>query len=218
MDIGANVGLISAPLALAIRSGTSSRPCVVAIEALPDNCTALRKNIVLNSLEDCVSIHELALGDVTRDALINVEGDLERGEGSGTASIDPDGWTESRVLQTVHVVTMDALWEEGRLPPGCHVIKLDTDGYDLKIMRGSREFLSFHRPVIFGEFHAECEGWHGHGLKDVITFAAGGNYVVWQRLAKSFFFSSTISPDDYVQDLLLVPRETVAAMRWCMRD
>jgi hypothetical protein len=39
-----------------------------------------------------------------------------------------------------------------------NVLKIDTDGFDLKVLRGSRQILERYNPVIFFE-------WYGRGLR-----------------------------------------------------
>lgn len=65
LDVGANIGLISIPVALLVK--TDSSPRVVAIEAVPDNCAALRKNVALNELEHDVAVFESPVGDIEKD-------------------------------------------------------------------------------------------------------------------------------------------------------
>lgn len=196
LDIGANIGLISIPFAKTVR-----KP-VFAVEAVPDNVEVLRRNVELNGLEDLITILPFAAGDQPGVAQIQVEGDLRPGEGTGTGNILPPGSTWG-VRQPVNVRTLD----DAGLPPGCSVIKIDTDGYDLKVLQGGARFLERERPLIFGEFSAHCLAWHGQTIDDVATFAAEHRYKTLFRVGQSWEFRSYERGMTVEQDLLLVPSE-----------
>ncbi|HEX9983477.1 MAG TPA: FkbM family methyltransferase [Thermoanaerobaculia bacterium] len=183
LDVGANVGFISIPFAL------RSKAPVVAVEAVPDNVAVLRRNVAANGLQSAITIVPLALGTAPGKVEIQVEGNLHPGDGTGTANILPDGSTYDCVRQELEITTLDLL----DLPPRCGVVKLDTDGYDLKVLQGGVEFLARERPLIFGEFSAHCLAWHGQTADDVVAFARAQRYDVYGF--------------DGAGDLLLVPVE-----------
>jgi len=216
LDIGANIGLISIPFTLtSIKNecdGGNARVAAIAIEAVPDNCQALRTNVALNELAQHVLIHQAALGESAKTIKIQVEGNLEAGQGTGTANILPDESTYQCTKQTLELRKLDGLG----LPAGCSVIKIDTDGYDLKVLQGGVEFLKSERPVIFGEFSAHCLAWHGQTLADVKVFAADNGYCVWEKLPGTLKFTTTLNLQAFVQDLLLVPEELVQQYVWCI--
>ncbi len=215
LDIGANIGMITVPFAMMARGGTSSRPSVVAVEAVPDNTRALEVNIKLNQLDGDVKVIGSALGDVEKTIQIQVEGDLSVGEGSGTANILADGSTYACVTQSLRLLTLDGLLESGVIDSGCAVIKIDTDGYDLKVLQGGIRFLTESRPVIFGEFSAHCMQWHQQSVVDVVAFAETQNYRLLYRQDASFRFDAQQPADGFRQDLLLIPLEHAHRFSWC---
>lgn len=209
LDVGANIGLIAIPFAKL----TGGR--VVAVEAVPDNVIVLRHNVAANDLNDAITILPVGLGDEAKIVQIQVEGDLQAGEGTGTANILPDGSSYECVRQELRIERLDAL----ALPDGCSVMKIDTDGYDLKVVMGGVEFLQRNRPIVFGEFSAHCLAWHGQSVEDVIAFARTHGYETWRRQGTSWRFAPFAeSTDKFEQDLLLVPREKAAALRAGMGD
>ena len=215
LDIGANIGLISIPFAIRtqlLSPSISNGSVVVAIEAVPANFRALSTNVAINHLQSAVKMFETALGDETKEIEILVEGDLVAGQGTGTASILPSDSTFACVRQRLQLRRLDDLG----LPSGCTVIKIDTDGYDLKVLLGADKFLASERPVIFGEFSAHCMQWHEQTVADVVEFCAQRNYQVWQRLADKLSFFETVDPQSYSQDLLLVPVERRQQFLWAL--
>jgi len=216
LDVGANIGTISIPFALrsANESTLSSdgRVLVMAVEAVSDNVDALRKNINLNKLCSVVPIFPFGLGDISKTVRIQVEGDLSAGAGTGTANIMADDSNWECVTQSIEIKRLDEL----DLPTNCAVMKIDVDGYDLKVLQGGVDFLRRARPVVFGEFAAHCMNWHGQSLDDVVRFCSSIEYLVCMRLADSYKFTEKLDHDRFVQDLLLVPRELAAAFAWCL--
>lgn len=215
LDVGANVGLISVPYAIRMANSPqqpAGGPLAVAIEAVPDNFRALQTNVALNGLVSQVRTVEAALGDDARDIEINVEGDLRAGQGTGTASILPTDSTYVCERQRLQLRRLDDL----KLPNNCAVIKIDTDGYDLKVLKGAETFVSASRPVIFGEFSAHCMRWHGETAADVEVFARAHQYLVWQRSKGNWRFSATVDLGTFSQDLLLVPNECLERYSWAL--
>ncbi len=225
LDIGANIGLIGIPTALMISkspNALSFKPHVICIEAVPDNEKALRHNVTLNDAHEIISVIGTGLGEIPGKVDIQVEGDLKLGEGTGTANVlpvgstmDPNGKYEC-VKIPIQITTIDVLMHASALPGKCAVIKIDTDGYDLKILRGGREFLSQNRPIIYGEFAAGCLKWHSESIMDVVEFSKSIDYLLWQRLpGKVFRFTHSIDAKSYSQDLMLVPVEYANNLAWC---
>ena len=220
LDVGANVGLVSIPAALLLalkgaRAGNARQ--VVCIEAVPANARALRENVHLSGTEDLIDVIESAVGEAVKTVEIQVEGNLAEGEGSGTASILAEKSTYECVRIPLLVTTLDGLVREGRLLPSCTVMKIDTDGYDLKVLQGGAEFLRKTRPVIFGEFSAHCMKWHGQTIKDVVEFAGSMSYEVWRKVDDGTWrFSKDLRREAFEQDLLLVPSEAERRFDWCL--
>ncbi|MDZ4814527.1 MAG: FkbM family methyltransferase [Pseudomonadota bacterium] len=215
LDVGANVGMISVPFALIARDSMQRRPVVIAVEAVPDNAAALTTNIALNRLEDSVQVIGTALGDEEKSIRIQVEGDLAAGEGSGTANILPDGSTYGCVAQTLRLLTLDGLLAAGKIGPDCTVIKIDTDGYDLKVVQGGAALLASGRPIVYGEFSAHCMQWHHQTIDDVRRFAEKLNYALLFRQDSRMRFSDLPPVAGYSQDVLLVPNELKSELAWC---
>jgi len=217
LDIGANIGLISVPYTLMRQAegAAGAAPLAVCFEAIASNFAALQRHVQLNGLQEKMLVFRQALGDVAATVDIQVEGDLHEGEGTGTANILPAGSDYQCVRQTLEIRTLDSLADSGALPPGCAIVKIDTDGYDLKILLGARRFLERERPIIFGEFSAHCMNWHGQSIADVRSFAAAIGYSVYRRRGRDWQFAPDL-PRPHDIDLLLVPDEKKAALAWCL--
>ena len=133
VDVGAHVGHWTVRLAAQARK-------VIAVEPDPATAAVLRENIALNGLVN-VTVVEAAAWD--RDEPLRLEDPLGR-ERSGTTRTLPDS------AGTVRGQRLDAILageEEIRL------IKIDTEGADLHVLRGLRETLARCQPAMIVERH-----------------------------------------------------------------
>jgi FkbM family methyltransferase len=213
-DVGANVGLISLPFASIVdQSNSAHSPFIFCIEAIKSNYEALIQNIKLNQRQSSIAPIGKAVGEREKIVEIQVEGNLRDGEGTGTANILAEGSTHPCERIPLAVTTLDQLTESGEIPKHCSLIKIDVDGYDLFVLQGAKQMLSFSRPIIFGEFNSHCLAWHGHSHDHVAHYMGQFDYEV---LFKSGGWSFTRKPTHSVdQDLLLVPREKLQNLAWC---
>jgi FkbM family methyltransferase len=202
IDVGANIGLISIPLAHRLR-GRSEEAHVYAIEAMPSNFAALRENIAMNALDNLIEPFCIGAGSEKKEVLIQIEGnDNSR---TGTANILP---AEFGATIKLDVVPIDELSAKGMITGHVSAMKIDTDGYDLEVLRGATNLLTSQRPAILAELNPVCLGWHGQTLRDVVEFSSQLEYEVWvpERYA-SFSFHRYRPEEQNPGDCLLLPQE-----------
>ncbi len=138
VDAGANVGLLTVPLALAV--GSEGR--VLAVEPAAETVARLRENLRRNGLEN-VSVVEAALGAERGAATLLLEGDSAYNSTVATR-------TSASVGAEVRVERLDDLWEEaGR--PDVSVLKVDVEGAELDVLAGAVELLRSRRPAVLVE-------------------------------------------------------------------
>jgi FkbM family methyltransferase len=147
-DVGANVGIYS--LLAALRAGPSGR--AYAFEPLERNLRYLRRHISLNKVQNCT---------VFEQAVCNEEGMCSFSAAaveSSMARLSPDG--EILVPST----TLDnCIYGPRRLPPP-DIVKIDVEGAELEVLKGSYRALAEFRPTIFLEIHgtqlhADCRAF-----------------------------------------------------------
>lgn len=141
-DIGANLGFFSV---LGARlAGPSGR--IFAFEPVPANAAAIRLHARLNAL-DTVDVLELALGARSGRAVLSVP------EDAGWAHLEryaPDREVPSKV--EVEVACIDELLEASRIAPPT-VVKIDTEGAELEVLRGMERTVRAHGPALVCEMH-----------------------------------------------------------------
>lgn len=123
-DVGANAGSYTVLAAKAIGCP------VVAVEPVDDALRALRANVALNEIHDVVEIHECVVADQAGSVRFTT------GLGAGN-HVAAEG--ESAVASAAFPVrTLDSILA-GRTPV---LIKLDVEGYELKVLQGAGHTLS----------------------------------------------------------------------------
>lgn len=132
-DVGAHVGFFS----LLASHLVGSSGAVYAFEPLLRNATFLKKHIELNQISNIVVI-EAAIADYDGEAL------FEESESSSMGKISPKG--KSRITAT----SLDSLIAGGAISPPT-VIKIDVEGVQDIVLKGSRGILEKYYPAILIE-------------------------------------------------------------------
>jgi FkbM family methyltransferase len=151
LDVGANIGFYTVPLALAARK---ARAHVIAVEPFPNNLEWLRGNLRLNAAEDLVSILPTALSDHTGRSPLVLTEDFLTGASVGNAAIDSDDLYDEGLRRiSVPVETLDRLWPSLGLDGPLRIIKLDIEGREAEFLRGGQATISRYRPIILTEIN-----------------------------------------------------------------
>lgn len=172
VDVGANVGDYSASL-LAL---TDSSCKGLAFEPSPIAMTALRTNLAA-AIDKRLSVFQLALGDSVGVANFHMETDA----GETSSLVEHHSQVEAQVVQ-VQVTTLDAAIEQLGSLQRIDLLKIDAEGFDLRVLKGASELLSNHRiAVIQFEYNAPW-AFAGSTLADALDFLSNYGYSV--RLLK----------------------------------
>lgn len=173
LDIGANVGLICLQVATLVADppdGRGPTRRIVALEPMPINYDHLR-----HSIEDMRARPGLTVRAV-QIALAETEGTLElAGEsgGSSNAGLPAAGFGGKTVA--VRATTLDQFLLEQSITE-VRLIKIDTEGAELLVLRGGVDCLSQMRPVIYGEFNNTMMPRLGHSFRDVVDLTRPLDY------------------------------------------
>ena len=140
IDVGANVGMFTVPLALAV--GPSGR--VLTIEPSPDNVERLERNVDLNLLENVV-VEPIAVGDRAGQVVLQLASDPGF---HSTAEIAESRSAEETL--TVQAETLDQVWLRAHAP-NVSFIKIDTEGSEDAVLRGAEQILRACQPALLVE-------------------------------------------------------------------
>ncbi|PSO43387.1 hypothetical protein BRC19_00795 [Candidatus Saccharibacteria bacterium QS_5_54_17] len=134
IDVGANIG----NHAIYLGAFTDCQK-VIAIEPHPGINQHLTDNVEQNGLASKIDVHHIAVGD--KAGKCNIESNSERYR--GTAQVLPDS------QGSIPIKKLDNLAQKRKVS----VIKIDVEGFEPQVLRGSSNILSRQEPHIFVEAH-----------------------------------------------------------------
>jgi FkbM family methyltransferase len=169
VDIGANVGAHTLPLARAV--GPAGR--VIAVEPTDAAFERLRTNCALNpDLEDRITTVHAALGPPG--------GTVEAGYYSAwplmpSGSLHPILMGAEQPAADARFFTLDDLLDSLALSPVA-LIKIDVDGRELDVLKGAAKVLLRDCPIVVFELCPYLLTERGHSAGDVVAFFASNGY------------------------------------------
>lgn len=173
LDIGANLGACSIPLAKQI-AGTGGK--VIGFEPQRIVYYQLCGNIVLNRLDNFYAMNA-AVGEA--DGVVDIpEIDYQNNKNIGAFSIDAryrqHHGIDAAMKAGKHKVPLIALNTfEVEKPPA--LIKLDVEGFELNVLKGATDFLpnNGYPPIIF---EAWPYSWFKEGREELLSFVTSLGY------------------------------------------
>jgi FkbM family methyltransferase len=129
-DVGANVGFYSLLAARCV----GATGFVFAFEPLPENLGYLRRHVALNALAQ-IAVEPVAVCEVTTIL------QFTRGDNSSTGRLDAGGDLNVKAL-----ALDDFVFGEGHPPP--HLVKIDVEGAEVRVLQGARRLLESRRPLL----------------------------------------------------------------------
>jgi FkbM family methyltransferase len=186
VDVGANIGYLSMMMAAREKGVT-----VIGFEPDPVNFQRASENLSMNRL-DSVKIHHLGLGDEKSEAIMEVRASYNLG-GNRIGKEGTQG-------EKVSITTMDLFFEDS--PPKINLIKIDVEGYEMKVLLGAEKLLKRDHPVLFVEINDGNLGYHGNSASQLITFLVNLGYTQFENTRTGETVSATMDFKDLHFDLL----------------
>ena len=138
VDVGANTGVYTLFMAPRVKS-------VHAVEPFPPVLKALHANLALNAFSN-VTVHEVGLGD--KAGLIPFFEPADENRGGGSFREDGHDGVGQKRSADLPVVTGDAILASAG-PIGS--MKVDIEGFEEPALKGLRQTLEKHRPMVVAE-------------------------------------------------------------------
>lgn len=151
VDVGANYGYYSL-----LWCAARSENCVLAVEASPANIGPLNHNVVLNHLEDRITVHEWAASRKEADEIFTLGSTVQTGWGgiAPSASLNPVFAEDMKVSVRGH--RLDVIFSGQDIA----VLKVDCEGADAWVIEGASGLLAEKRiaHIFFEEnLHRQSE-------------------------------------------------------------
>ncbi len=165
LDIGANIGLVS----LAVTSEVADVR-VMAFEPGQKQYALFDKTIRYNGINN-IELFNFAVGEKEGVEDFAVHRHIHS---SGDGFIDTRRAGRTRTAR-VSVRTLDSVWEE-KNSPRIDVIKIDTEGAELMVLRGAVNVIETCRPVIFLEINRQNLKVYPYDAVDILAWLAAKDY------------------------------------------
>ena len=174
LDVGANMGNWSAK---AIEIAGAKQP--MKIHAFEPS---LETRVMLSARfpdSSAVSVQPYALSDSAGEATFYSEKD-----GAGTNSLSSSSGSKSEIVK---LTTIDIFLEEANIAEVC-MVKIDTEGFDLLVLRGAEKALNAGRIEVL-QFEYNWRWLQNHvSLRDVFDLIAGKPYCFGKLVGQTIEF------------------------------
>jgi FkbM family methyltransferase len=167
-DVGTNIG--SVLMKIAAKVGEKGK--VYGFEPDPINYDKFLKNLSLNKFHN-VHANKLGLGD--KNGLFKLD------------IIDPTNRGMNRIVSTdndvalqnqIQVIRLDDFMEENKIED-VHVIKIDVEGYELKVLKGAAKTLELYHPKLFIELDDTYLKKQGDSVIELIALVTNLKYRIY---------------------------------------
>jgi len=189
IDVGANEGYISVPLALKV--GLEGH--VFSIEPHPANVAVLQENIHMNCLRN-VTVLPKAASDL--HGILEFSGDRAWGTLIGCHIKDK--------ITKVNVDFLDNMIP-GSFKSLIKLIKIDVEGHEIQVIRGAKNLILSARPIIAFEVNLSLLAYVNISINEIFYFFEINNYGLFKEkegMLKAFEWF-----DERICNLLAIPDE-----------
>jgi FkbM family methyltransferase len=209
LDVGANIGFWTVPLARALRK-VGGR--CYAFEPIPSNFERLEENVARNELKDLVCPVPIALGEKNDEITMML--DTCHGASTGNAARVPsaeyDAGQREHSPVSVKVRQLDDLAAElGLDQHPCTFIKVDIEGNEPHFLRGAAGFIHRHMPAIMVEINRIWLARNGLSIDDYFQVLSPDRYSTLLWRDRAWTEVSNLAKLDSLMDIetvLFVPR------------
>lgn len=157
IEIGANVGVVTVPLAKKLTQGK-----ICAIEADPELCQHLKRNLELNTCLDRVTILSMAIANQKGDATLQINAKWRDPYNTIGKPIDENCQIERLAKVPVKPLTSAvAELAEENLFANPDLLIIDASGAELPILQGTTPLFSGDAPplIVYNCLHRACLGF-----------------------------------------------------------
>ncbi len=193
LDVGANIGHIASEMALRVVPGGK----VVCFEPMPLTLARL-KSLAEQNPQLPLVIEAIGLSDVSEAREMFLVAKNHSGANTFVEYLGskPLGKTESLTLST-----LDAYVQRANLGV-VHAIKIDVEGFEMRVLKGAHQTLAHHKPLLFIEISQKHLAADGTTPEAVFTLLTGLGYTLYEAASGAPILGSAPMPHF---DLLALP-------------
>ncbi len=162
LDIGANIGFTLLKLSQLANNGK-----VIGFEPDPYNFSVCSKNIEQNNFRNALVLN-VGLG--CEEGIFNMEVRAPSNRGGNRVTLDP-----YKNGIKVHIKKLDEYMAD-LMVDKVHLIKIDVEGYELKVLKGAEKTLKTFQPILFIELDNNNLMDQADSAGDLIDFLIGVGY------------------------------------------
>jgi FkbM family methyltransferase len=180
IDVGANVGLISLYM---LNKFPNLK--IYAFEPSPHQNILFKMTIDANNISNKIKLFDIAVSDkqgeisffTHNEANCSGDGLIDTGRGGSGNSIE------------VKTIPLDIWWNNNN-KPNINLIKIDTEGAELLVLKGAKELLTKCSPDIFFEMQESNYKVYNYTWKDIFSFLQSINYSLYSESGDQFIFEN----------------------------
>ena len=203
LDVGANVGFWTVPIAMTLCGGGR----VHAFEPLSANSKRLRENVELNGVAEVVKIHETGLSDKAATVEISLREDFSNGSDTGNAAIVIDNSDKNFRCTKIQVVPLDQICQSLMLSR-LDFVKVDIEGHEDKFLAGASSVIAEFRPIIYMEVNEPYYSRRGLDATDLFqSWLDSADYTCALRGPGGWIPKALQLRRPVIDNVLLLPKE-----------
>lgn len=164
IDAGANFGSISVPISKKL--GDAGK--LYSFEMSKVMADRLKRNLQQNKCSN-VEVINAALSETVGESVYFNEPEFSEKINFGDIRINKEN--NGSQVETVTIDSLD-------ITDTVSFIKVDCQGYDLKVMKGARNTIQKHKPVVVFEWEVDMSAIFGDTIEDVFDFFSTLDYEV----------------------------------------
>ncbi len=154
LDIGAHIGTFSIPIAKSFNKNVR----IFAFEPQNSVFNLLCKNVQINGLEEQISVLNGIVSDQKEESFQCV---VSSGNSMAVAFLPVDKAdlaesSQDEKFQDTNTYLVDEMIRNGDIPNHVSVVKIDTEGAEVKVLNSCLNMIKKNYPVIYGEINVDA--------------------------------------------------------------
>lgn len=172
LDIGANIGSHTLPMAAA----SSPESLIYAFEPTDWAVSRLNRNLELNpTLKKKVKVCQIALGDEDKSSIAGFYSSWSLTSKEGQQHPVHKGFFQASTQ--AKQMTLDHFCRDHQISK-VDLIKMDVDGFEVKVLKGAKDVLSKHRPILIFELSPYVLEENGDRIEDLFEILKECRYQI----------------------------------------